>query len=72
MCCVGLGGGEIANALCFVTSARTHWITTCIPEIHVAFDQVYVYLAQEEERGNSQNGLLKVMATFVDRIAVTS
>lgn len=64
-----------ANALCFLTSARTCWITTssfCIPEIFVAFDQVYMYLAQKEERGNSQNGLLKVMATFVDRVAVTS
>lgn len=47
-------------------------LSFCIPEIYVAFNQVYVYLAQKEESGNSQNGLLKMMATFAARVAVTS
>jgi hypothetical protein len=43
-------------------------LSFCIPEIYVAFNQVYVYLAQKEESGNSQNGLLKMMATFAARV----
>lgn len=46
-----------------------------IPEILVVFDQpllIYMRLAQKEEKGNRQSGLLKVLTTFVARVAVTS